>query len=108
MDLEKMQKVNEILQLCFEISRFEQRQKEKTGDKPTIFAWFSGHSASFEIRVYEKGWYADKKNNIKPDKQMYLYLDEPLKNVEKSLDNCIQYLNKLKERKNNEYLQQAI
>ncbi len=39
---------------------------------------------------------------------MYLYLDEPLKNVEKSLDNCIQYLNELKERENNEYLQQAI
>ncbi len=29
MDLEKMQKVNEILQLCFEINRFEQRQKKK-------------------------------------------------------------------------------
>lgn len=33
---------------------------------------------------------------------------EPLKNVKKSLDNCIQYLNELKERENNEYLQQAI
>ena len=30
MELEKMQKVTEILQLCFEINGFEARQKEYT------------------------------------------------------------------------------
>ena len=107
MELEKMEKVNEILQLCFAINRFEQRQKEKTGDKPTVLVRFSGHTASLDVDVYEKGWHeeseADKWFYIMLDSS-YQYINDPME----ELDNCIQYLKSLEERCNNEHLQQAV
>ncbi|MEY8321879.1 hypothetical protein AAK894_12550 [Lachnospiraceae bacterium 46-61] len=104
MELEKMQKVNEILQLCFEINGFEQRQKEKTGEKPTIFAWFSGHTTFLTVMVYEKGY----SNNVEVDKDIIIPLCGVYENIKARLDYCIQYLNKLKARESDERLQQAV
>lgn len=97
-----MEKVNEILRLCFQINEFEQRQKEKTGDKSTISIEFSGRCAELQLVVFEKRWCADKKKKIKLDKFMCLYLDK--EDVEKELDSWIKYLKELKERENDEYL----
>lgn len=107
MDLKKMQKVNEILQLCFEINGLEQRQREYTGEKATVFFEFSGHIAMLTVNVYENGWHEE----IKADKCFYImldssyqYIDEPME----ELDNCIKYLKSIEMRWHDEHLQQAI
>ena len=105
MDYKKMEKVNEIIQLCLEINGFEKRQIEITGNKPAVFFDFSGHTAGLYVRVFETGWEAEKD----ADKIFYIYLDDSFEDLEiDSLDSCIQYLKSLREGVNNEYLQQAV
>ena len=104
MDLEKMQKVNEILQLCFEINRFESRQQRLTEKKPTVFIHFCGHIAELEISVFQTGWYAYATKDIK----FKFYLDEPFDEIKHHMEKCIAYLNELKVRGNDERLQQVV
>ena len=34
-------------------------QKKLTGDKPTVFVWFSGHCNCLRIEVHPEGWEPD-------------------------------------------------
>lgn len=104
MELEKIQKVNEILQLCFEINGFEARQQCLTEKKPTVFIHFCGHTTELEISIFQTGWYAYATDDIR----FKFYLDKPFSEIKHHMEKCIAYLNELKERENNEYLQQAI
>ncbi len=116
-EVEKMKKVNEIFQLCMEINGFEDRQRSITGSKPTVFFDFSGHVAGLDIRVFETGW--EKEKEQERAFQIYLYNffqesegfeEEAVKyeeQIKTELDNCIQYLKRVKEGKY-EYLQQVI
>lgn len=110
MELKKMEKVNRILQLCFEINGFEKRQKEYTGDKPTIIMYFYGHTAGLEIRIYEKGWicYEEKDKYAQADVEISIELYRPFHEIKEYMDECITYLESLKEVSQYECLQQAI
>ena len=59
--VEKMRrkKVHEILEMVLEINTTYERRQEVTGNKPTAFFWFNGHTASLDISVYQNGWYPD-------------------------------------------------
>ncbi|NDO45992.1 hypothetical protein [Clostridium sp. MD294] len=114
MELEKMQKVNEILQLCFEINGLEQRQRKYTGEKPTVFFEFSGHIALLKIQIHKTGWYAyeETREYAQPDIRLEIHLNDPYKEIKEYMEECIVYLKELKNRMeksdNYEHLQQAI
>lgn len=57
--VEKMRwkKVHEILEMVLEINTTYERRQNVTGNKPTAFFGFSGHTASLDISVYQNGWY---------------------------------------------------
>lgn len=56
--VEKMRrkKVHEILEMVLEINGTHSRQRELTGNKPTAFFCFSGHTAGVAVNVYNDGW----------------------------------------------------
>ncbi len=110
MELEKMKKVNEILQLCFEINGLEARKQSITGEKPTMFFEFSGHVALLKIQIYKTGWYAYEKMKkyAKPDIQLEIYLSDPYEKIKEYMEECIAYLKELKEVSQYECLQQVI
>lgn len=56
--VEKMRrkKVHEILEMALEINGTLPRQRELTGNKPTAFFNFSGHTAGVTVNVYNDGW----------------------------------------------------
>lgn len=114
MELEKMQKVNEILQLCFAINGLEARQREYTGEKPTIFFDFSGHIALLKIQIHKTGWYAYEQMGkyAQVDIQLEIHLNDPYEEIKEYVEECIAYLKELKNlmetSDNYECLQQVI
>ena len=62
-----------LIQLCMELQRGEDgRIEERMADEkpgPTAFAWFSGHTATLEIRIHLNGW----DGNSYPDKSFTFY-----------------------------------
>lgn len=53
---EKRAALHNLLDLVLDINGFEARRQEKTGDKPTLFFYFSGHVSKIKIDVFERGW----------------------------------------------------
>ena len=51
MELVKMKKVDEIFQLCFEINGLEERKRELTDNKPTVFFEFFRNVAGLLIDI---------------------------------------------------------
>lgn len=49
-------KVLRALELALLINP-ESTQRERTGNKPSVLVWFSGHCASVHIDIYPYGWY---------------------------------------------------
>lgn len=50
------EKVLRIFELCMQLNPTETQQKV-TGDKPTVFLWFSGHvNRSVEVSIHKSGW----------------------------------------------------
>ena len=72
-----------ILELAMKINNTPTKQ-ELTGDKPTIFVWFSGHCNLLNVEIHSNGWCEG--NN--PDYRYYLYLSD---NVDK-FNECITVL----------------
>lgn len=56
--VEKMRrkKVHEILEMVLEINGTHSRKRALTGNKPTAFFSFSGHTAGVDVSVYNDGW----------------------------------------------------
>lgn len=54
--------IAKLAQICAEINR-EPTKRDVTGDKPTVFFIFSGHTAGVSIDVHLHGWSV----GIKPD-----------------------------------------
>lgn len=56
--VEKMRrkKVHEILEMVLEINGTYSRQRALTGNKPTAFFRFLGHTAGVAVNVYNDGW----------------------------------------------------
>lgn len=50
------EQIHELLDLILDINGMEQRNKSITGDKPTAFMWFSGHTFAVDIMIHKRGW----------------------------------------------------
>lgn len=91
---DKRKMLHDILDLVIDINGFEKRDREFTGDKPTVMFNFTGHVCWAELKVYEHGW----DGFLDPDVSEYIALDEDGK--EDDLRKLINYLEDLKERTN--------
>lgn len=71
--VEKMRrkKVHEILEMVLEINSTYCRCKGKTGNKPTAFFSFSGHTTGIDVSVNKDGW----EPCCGSDYSMYGYMD---------------------------------
>lgn len=67
----KRELLHELLDEVIDCNGFQQRQSEKTGNKPTAFFEFSGHVARISVRVHPQGFSTDNYENFF-DKGMYL------------------------------------
>lgn len=54
----KRQQICEVLDLCLQINGLQSSEQELTGDHPTAFFYFSGHTARIKIDVHRDGWKA--------------------------------------------------
>lgn len=49
--------IHKILAAALEINGLGARAKEETGDKPTVFVEFFGHTGVLSVSIHENGWY---------------------------------------------------
>lgn len=47
--------LTQIMQLCYQINSVG-TNREETGNLPTVFVDFSGHTCQLHARIYEEGW----------------------------------------------------
>lgn len=88
-----LQKMSRVLELATELNPVP-TEKEKTGNKPTIFVDFSGHISKFGVLIYSNGW--DGYN--RPDKSWDVYFRfESEQKINATLDDVIKELERLKE-----------
>ena len=88
-DIEKREKLHQILDLVIDINGFEDRKVELTGDKPTAFIYFSGHTSNFEVNVHTHGYENFKMPDVRMDS--FIDKDNPM------LDEIIRTLEEIKE-----------
>ena len=87
--------IAKIVQLCYQINSTPTRRVE-TGNLPTVFVDFHGHTCQLNARIYEEGWGAE----VDPDYSATIYLD--LSGASEKLHDLIERLGvtlKLKARK---------
>lgn len=63
--------IAKIVQLCYQINSVE-TQREVTGNLPTVFLDFMGHTCQLNIRIYDDGWMSGED----PDYSVTIYLCE--------------------------------
>lgn len=66
-------KVNTIVNLCFALND-SPTTRELTGNKPTAFFEFFGHTDVFNVTIHSEGW-ADVEPFRTPDKEWTIDLD---------------------------------
>lgn len=71
--MSKREKILQICRLAMKLNSEATHQKI-TGDKPTVFFYFSGHISMINVRIYTKGWKADNRPEIEYD--LFLNGDE--------------------------------
>ena len=49
--------IHKILAAALEINGLGARAKEETGDKPTVFVEFFGHTGVLTVSIHKNGWY---------------------------------------------------
>lgn len=78
--VEKMRrkKVHEILEMVLEINGTHSRHRGITGNKPTAFFYFTGHTAGVTVDVYNDGWDYGRSSNYR----MESYIDKHIKGAE--------------------------
>lgn len=52
----KRESIHKILDLVLDVNGLDERARDLTGDKPTAFFEFSGHTAGITVQLYENGW----------------------------------------------------
>ena len=62
--------LTQIMQMCYQINNVE-TNREETGNLPTVFVGFSGHTCQLHARIYEEGWGVE----VDPDYTATIYLD---------------------------------
>ena len=86
-------KVLRALELALLINP-ESTQQERTGNKPSVLVWFSGHCASIHIDIYPHGWYFEAEDN--GDREVYdAYIDLPYETDIALLDKALARLEKI-------------
>ncbi len=83
-------KAQRILELALKINNTP-TERELTGNKSTVFVWFSGQVNLLNIRIHSNGWSASSK----PDYESDIYLSDDSLNdkpAEDKLDECISIL----------------
>lgn len=70
-----------ILGLAMKINNTPTKQ-EVTGDKPTVFVWFSGHVNELQVWIYSKGWFANATSD-------YYWVIDLSKDTNEEMDECI-------------------
>lgn len=78
--------IHRLVDLVLDINGFEDRQKEITGDKPTVFFNLFGHVSNIEVKVHEKGWTEGRASDLGSN----LYFDKPMQ-----IDELIKRLERL-------------
>ncbi len=63
--------VHRVLDLVLDINGLGKRWEGLTGNLPTAFFDFSGHTACIYVRVFENGW----NGNVSPDYSTDTYID---------------------------------
>lgn len=89
--------IAKIIQLCYQIN-YEETNRERTGNLPTVFLDFMGHTCQLNVRIYADGWMSGED----PDFSGKVYLDENPDDVSAELAKLIERLGvtlKLKARK---------
>lgn len=89
--------IAKIIQLCYQIN-YEETNREITGNLPTVFLDFMGHTCQLNIRIYDDGWMSGED----PDFSAHVYLDDSPHDVSAKLAKLIERLGvtlKLKARK---------
>ena len=89
--------IAKIVQLCYQIN-YEETYRAKTGNLPTVFLDFMGHTCQINIRIHADGWMSGED----PDFSASVYLDESPNDVSAELAKLIERLGvtlKLKARK---------
>ena len=79
--------LTEIMKLCYQINNVE-TNREKTGNLPTVFLDFMGHTCQLNIRIYADGWMSGED----PDFSGTVYLDENPNDVSAELAKLIERL----------------
>lgn len=65
MDREKnIKRLHELLDLCLDVNGLEERCRDRTGNKPTVFFRLSGHISTVTIEAYENGWSMDGEHDF--------------------------------------------
>lgn len=86
-DKRKRDKIHRILDLVFDINGMEERKRDITGDKPTAFLYFYGHTTELEVSVHSEGWDSDDYPNFRvaayPDGRRGLSMDKLIADLEK-------------------------
>lgn len=57
----RRQEIHKILDLVLDINGLCPRKQDKTGNLPTAFMDFRGHTAGISVRIDRKGWYYGKR-----------------------------------------------
>lgn len=57
------EQLHEMLDLILDINGAEARTREKTGNKPTAFMTFSGHTYTLDVEIHKNGWTRDDKDD---------------------------------------------
>lgn len=79
--------IAKILQLCYQINN-EETNREVTGNLPTVFLDFMGHTCQLNVRIYADGWISGGK----PDFSAHVYLDDSPDDVSAELAELIERL----------------
>ena len=80
MDTDKRRQLHELLDLVLDTNGFEERVRAATGNMPTMFFEYSGHTNSVRIDLHSNGWMPKEK----PDRswRFYLDLDDPQETID--------------------------
>ena len=87
----RRKKLHRILDQVIDINGLGKRQAKLTGDKPTAFYWFNGHTGDLSVTVHSMGWHTGSNPSYRADP----YLDES--QYGPSFDSVIRDLDDLKE-----------
>lgn len=73
MDKARRKEIHKLLDLILDINGISKRRGDLTGNLPTAFFRFSGHTAMISIEIFKDGW----ESNQYSDFYEHVYLDCP-------------------------------